>query len=77
MLFAVVIFSAGVNVRPSAEDFTTLGVLGKPGMTERMFAAIERGAQVNLDLSDKWDYWAYAGLPLEEARRRLNIPPKG
>ena len=78
VLFAVLIFSAGVNVRPSAEDFTTLGVLGKPGMTERMFAAIERGAQVNLDLSDKWDYWAYAGLPLEEARRRrLNILPKG
>jgi hypothetical protein len=76
VLFAVLIFSAGVNVRPSAEDFTTLGVLGKPGMTERMFAAIERGVQVNLDLSDKWDYWAYAGLPLEEARRRLNILPK-
>ena len=77
VLFAVMIFSAGVNVRPSAEDFTTIGVLGKPGMAERMFAAIERGAQVNEDLSDKWDYWAYADLPIDEVRRRLNILPKG
>lgn len=76
VLFAVLIFSTGVNMRPSNEDFTTTGVLGKPGMAERMFAAIERGAQVNLDLSDKWDYWAYAALPLDEARRRLNIVPK-
>ena len=46
-------------------------------MAERMFAAIERGAQVNQDLSDKWDYWAYADLPIDEVRRRLNILPKG
>jgi hypothetical protein len=77
VLFAVLIFSAGVNVRPSGEDFTTTGVLGKPGMAERMFAAIERGSQVNRDLSDKWDYWACADLPIDEVRRRLNILPKG
>jgi hypothetical protein len=77
VLFAVMLFSAGVNVRPSKEDFTTIGVLGKPGMAERLFAAIERGSQVNQDLSDKWDYWAYADLPIDEARRRLNILPKG
>lgn len=76
VLFAVLIFSTGVNMRPSNEDFVTTGVLGKPGMAERLFAAVERGAQVNQDLSDKWDYWAYAGLPLDEARRRLNIVPK-
>lgn len=75
VLFAVLIFSTGVNMRPSNEDFTTMGVLGKPGVAERMFAAIERGARVNQDLSDKWDYWAYAALPLDEARRRLNIVP--
>ena len=77
VLFAVMIFSAGVNVRPSAEDFTTVGVLGKPGVAERLFAAIERGSQVNQDLSDKWDYWAYADLPIDEVRRRLNVLPKG
>jgi hypothetical protein len=52
-----------------------VGVLGKPGMAERLFAAIERGSHVNQDLSDKWDYWAVAALPLDEVRRRLNIVP--
>lgn len=72
----MLIFSAGVNMRPSGEDFTTVGVLGRPGMAERLFAAIERGSHVNRDLSDKWDYWDYVALPLDEARRRLNILPK-
>jgi ubiquinone biosynthesis protein Coq4 len=75
VMFAVMVFSTGVNVRPTAGNVTT-GVLGKPGMAERMFAAIERGSQVNTDLSDKWDYWPYVELPLEEARRRLNVVAK-
>lgn len=75
VLFAVLIFSTGVNMRPSNEEFVTTGVLGKPGVAERMFAAVERGTQVNVDLSDNWDYWAYAALPLDEARRRLNVVP--
>ena len=76
MLFAVLIFSTGVNMRPTADDFVTVGLLGKPGMAERMLAAVERGSQVNLDLSDKWDYWAWIELPIDEVRRRLNILPK-
>ncbi len=44
ILFAVLIFSAGVNARPTAEGYTTIGVLGEPGAAERMFAAVERGA---------------------------------
>ena len=75
VLFAVLIFSTGVNMRPTADDFTTVGVLGKPGMAERMFAAMERGAQVNTDLSDKWDYWPYVEMPLDEVRKRLNVVP--
>jgi hypothetical protein len=74
IMFSVLIFSTGVNVRPTA-GFTTVGVLGKPGIAERMFAAIERGSQVNADLSDKWDYWPYVELPLDEVRRRLNVVP--
>ena len=76
LLFAVLIFSTGVNMRPTNEDYVTVGVLGKPDIAERMFAAIGRGNHVNQDLSDKWDYWAYAALPIEEVRRRLNILPK-
>ncbi|CAN5360397.1 hypothetical protein BH10PSE6_BH10PSE6_14490 [soil metagenome] len=74
ILFAVLTFSAGVNMRPT-DGNTTIGVLGKPGMAERLFAAIERGSHVNVDLSDKWDYWPYVALPLDEVRRRLNILP--
>ncbi len=74
VMFAVLIFSTGVNVRPTAGN-TTVGVLGNPGMAERMFAAMERGAQVNTDLSDKWDYWPYVEMPLDEVRKRLNVVP--
>ena len=41
-----------------------------------MFAALERGGAVTLDLSDKWDYWPYVGLPLAEARQRLGVMEK-
>ena len=42
-----------------------------------MFAVIERGRGSKLDLSDEWDYWAWIDLPIDEVRRRINIPPKG
>ena len=35
--------------------------------------AVERGSRVNTDLSDNWDFWPYMKLPLDEARKRLNI----
>jgi ubiquinone biosynthesis protein Coq4 len=76
MLFAVLIFSSGVQMRPTADDFVTKGVLAKPGIAELMLAAIERGSKVNTDLSDKWDYWAWIELPIDEVRQRLNILPK-
>src|SRR5262249_37046733 len=56
---SVLIFSTGVDMRPTADGYVTVGVLGKPGVAEQVFAAIERGSKVNQDLSDKWDYWAY------------------
>lgn len=74
ILFAVLTFSAGVNMRPT-DGNTTIGVLGNPGMAERMFAAIERGSRVTVDLSDKWDYWPYAAMQIDEVRQRLNILP--
>jgi hypothetical protein len=63
-------------MRPTPDDFVTAGLLGKPGMAELMFAAIERGSKVNQDLSDKWNYWALIELPIDEVRQRLNILPK-
>jgi len=75
MLFAVLLFSTGVNVRPTAGS-TRIGLLGEPGVAARMFAALERGSHVGVDLSDKWDYWPFVELPLAEARQRLAIPAK-
>jgi hypothetical protein len=43
-------------------------------MAARMFAALERGGAVRVDLSDKWDYWPYVELPIVEARHRIGIP---
>ena len=73
MLFAVLVFSTGVNVRPVAGE-TRIGILGEPGVAARLFAALERGSQVAVDLADNWDYWPYVGLPLAEARQRLGVP---
>jgi hypothetical protein len=76
MLFSILIFSSGVQMRPTADDFVTKGALGKPGIAELVLAAVERGSKVNMDLSDKWDYWAWIELPIDEVRRRMNILPK-
>ena len=62
-------------MRPTAGQ-TTVSVLADPGMAARMFAALDRGSQLAIDLSDKWDYWPYVALPIEEARHRLGIPAK-
>ena len=75
-LFSVMIFSAGVQMRPTNDPFVTVGTLAKPGVAELMLAAIERGSKVNIDLTDKWDYWAWIELPIDEVRRRMNILPK-
>jgi hypothetical protein len=74
VLFAVLIFSTGVDMRP-APGYSRTGILAEPGMAARMFAALERGGAVRVDLSDQWDYWPYVELPLAEARQRLGIPP--
>lgn len=35
--------------------------------------AIRRGAAMNVDLNDGWDYWPVMGEQVEELRRRYNI----
>jgi len=41
-----------------------------------LMEALERGLQVNQDLySLDWDYWEVMDLPVDEARRQLNIVP--
>lgn len=65
-------FGAGVNVTPLDQPHIT-GILAEPGLAARFIDAVERGSRVNTDLSDNWDFWPLMPLPLDEARRRLNV----
>lgn len=73
LLFAVMIFSTGIDVRPTTGALTTRGLLGDPDVARRMFAALERGGTLAVDLADKWDYWPYVAMPVEEVRHRIGI----
>lgn len=72
-LFGLSIFSTGVDLTPIGVP-TATGTVGE--VAERFFEAIGRGAAVCADLSDDWNFWDYVGLPLDEARARLGVPPK-
>lgn len=76
LLFVQLSFGAGINVTPVDQPHIQ-SVLATPGLAERMFEALDRGAQMNTDLSDSWDFWPYVELPLDEARARLNVVPPG
>lgn len=77
ILFVQFSFGAGINVTPLDQP-DVHSTLALPGLAERFFEALERGSQMNTDLSDNWDFWPFVDLPLDEARGRLNIaPPAG
>jgi hypothetical protein len=75
ILLGIFNFSTGVNVTPLAQPHIT-GILATPDLAARFIQAVERGRQVNTDLSDNWDYWPVLQLPLAEARRQLNVVPE-
>jgi hypothetical protein len=58
-----------------AEQPHVSGILGEGDVAAKMLRAVERGSKVNTDLAQDWDFWPYVGLPLDEARRRLNVLP--
>ncbi len=74
ILFVQFSFGAGINVTP-VDQPDVHSTLALPGLAERFFEALERGSQLNTDLSDNWDFWPYVELPLDEARAKLNVPP--
>lgn len=45
------------------------GGLLAPNLVTEMIEAFARGARMNIDLSDAWDYWPVMDRPLEEVRR--------
>jgi hypothetical protein len=42
---------------------------------EKAMIAMRRGAGMNVDLNNGWDYWSVMGEQGEELRRRYNILP--
>ncbi len=76
MLFAVLIHTAGINVAPLPMPKHP-GRIGEGDLAARMLHALKRGSQMTTDLGDGWDFWPYMPLPLQEARRRLGVPPLG
>ncbi len=76
ILFAVLTFSAGVNMRPT-DGNTTIGVLGKPGMAERMFAGDQAtaAALIPTRFAINGTTGPTSRMPINEVRQRLNILP--
>ncbi len=74
ILFAVLIHTSGINVAPLPMPKHP-GRIGEGKLFEQMLHALERGAQVTVDIGGGWDFWPSMEMPLAEVRRRLNVPP--
>jgi hypothetical protein len=74
ILFVTLTFSAGINMTPLDQPLS-LGIFATEDLGEKFFAAVERGSKMRLDLSDRWDHWAWVAKPLAEARAELGIEP--
>ncbi|WP_437950817.1 hypothetical protein WME98_08440 [Sorangium sp. So ce296] len=72
LLFVMLTFSAGINLTPLPQP-QVVGILERPGLADDLLVAIERGGQLNTDLSDHWDFWPLLPLPVAEARRSLGL----
>ncbi len=69
VFFVLLQFHVGIRMTPIAKART--------GLFEPLKAmiAIRRGAAMNVDLNDGWDYWSVMNEQVEELRRRYNILP--
>ncbi len=69
VFFVLLQFHVGIRMTPITKART--------GMFDPLKAmiAIRRGAAMNVDLNDGWDYWPVMDEQVEELRRRYNILP--
>jgi hypothetical protein len=70
IMFAMLQFHLGLRMTPGAKaergHFHPAHVL----------TAIARGAELNIDLTGRWDYWTDLTEPLDTVRRKYNVPPR-
>lgn len=67
VLFVLLQFHVGIRMTPITKARTGFFDL------EKTMVAILRGAAMNVDLNNGWDYWPVMGEQVEELRRRYNI----
>ncbi len=72
ILFVLLQFGAGVKIVP-IDTPSTQGILAEEGLADLFLRSVERGSQVNTDLSEGWDFWQWLDKPLEEVRHQLNV----
>ena len=69
VFFVLLQFHVGIRMTPITEART--GFFDP----EKALIAIRRGAAMNVDLNNGWDYWPVMGEQVEELRKRYNILP--
>jgi len=71
-LFGLIIFSTGYQLPPGKQAVRG-DTIGQAGVAARLFRAIERGSQMNKDISVDFMLWPYAERTLEDLRREWNV----
>lgn len=71
LIFVLVQGQHGVRLTPLADAYR--GFLQTPHLVTEMVEAFARGARMNIDLMDGWDYWQVMREQVSELRRRYNI----
>jgi hypothetical protein len=69
VFFVLLQFHVGIRMTPITKARTGFFDPAKA------LIAIRRGAAMNVDLNNGWDYWPVMGEQVEELRRRYNILP--
>jgi hypothetical protein len=69
VFFVLLQFHVGIRMTPITKART--GFFDP----EKAMIAVRRGAAMNVDLNNGWDYWPVMGEQIEELRRRYNVPP--
>ena len=69
VFFVLLQFHVGIRMTPITKARTGLFD------PEKAMIAIRRGAAMNIDLNNGWDYWPVMDEQVEELRRRYNILP--
>ena len=73
-LFGLIIHTTGINLTPFPMPVEP-GRIGQGDLASDMLHALERGAQMKVDLSGDWDFWEDLELPIDRVREKLGVVP--